>query len=588
MKKIIVMLYFLHLVNTVSAQNFQSFDLEANTDANPRQMVQIGNKVVFFAYTDALGEELYAFDNSTQSVSLLKDIYPGVQSSTYGYTEYIIFQNKIYFAANDSVHGIELWVSDGTPNGTILLKDIYSGQENSYPGQFFIFNNQLYFTAQTFDEGHELWVTDGTSAGTQLLKDIEPGAGGSYPNSYCICNGWLYFTAFTNANGSELWKTDGNSSNTMLVKDLTNDNQDGMGYSPFGPVCLNNLLIFVGQSTIDDQELWVSDGTASGTQLLKDIRLGTYGSYPSYFTLFNNHLYFTADNGINGQELWKTDGTTSNTSLVKDIFPGSTGSYPFNLFVADSILLFAAESSNNNVELWKTNGNETVMLKNIHPTASSYPENFIAYNGKIFFSAEDATNGKELFVTDGTTSGTMLFKNINTNMLAGSYPISFTIHDNKLFFIADIGPINNENYQLFVSDGTPSGTQMIAPQASNNPFNTFFYPFFLTSTPYGLFFKSSFQPIGQFELWRYYQQTTFIDKNSSVSSFHCYPNPYKNFINCEADTNQEVEFYNLQGKLLFKTNIKQGLQTIHLENYCEPIIIKNSEKSFIMLPEASK
>ena len=32
-----------------------------------------------------------------------------------------------------------------------------------------------------------------------------------------------------------------------------------------------------------------------------------------------NYLYFTLNDGIHGLELWKTDGTASGTNLVKDL-----------------------------------------------------------------------------------------------------------------------------------------------------------------------------------------------------------------------------------------------------------------------------
>jgi ELWxxDGT repeat protein len=62
---------------------------------------------------------------------------------------------------------------------------------------------------------------------------------------------------------------------------------------------------------------------AADPYLVKDIRPGSDGSGPRYFTNVNGTLFFKAYDDAHGGELWKSDGTEAGTMLVKDIRPGS-------------------------------------------------------------------------------------------------------------------------------------------------------------------------------------------------------------------------------------------------------------------------
>ena len=85
---------------------------------------------------------------------------------------------------------------------------------------------------------------------------------------------------------------------------------------------VNGMLFFTADDGVNGRELWKSDGTAAGTVLVEDIRLGAgNSSLPSQLTNVNGVLFFTADDGVNGRELWKSDGTAAGTVLVKDISP---------------------------------------------------------------------------------------------------------------------------------------------------------------------------------------------------------------------------------------------------------------------------
>ena len=72
-----------------------------------------------------------------------------------------------------------------------------------------------------------------------------------------------------------------------------------------------------------------NSGTYNGNGtawLVKDIYTGSVSGFPNYLTPIGNTLYFSASSTSgSGGELWKSDGTESGTVLVKDINSGGTG-----------------------------------------------------------------------------------------------------------------------------------------------------------------------------------------------------------------------------------------------------------------------
>ena len=71
-------------------------------------------------------------------------------------------------------------------------------------------------------------------------------------------------------------------------------------------------------------EFWKSDGTDTGTVMVKNINetVGV-GSDPSGFAVLNGVVYFSADNGVDGVELWKSDGTDAGTVMLFSAKPFS-------------------------------------------------------------------------------------------------------------------------------------------------------------------------------------------------------------------------------------------------------------------------
>ena len=89
--------------------------------------------------------------------------------------------------------------------------------------------------------------------------------------------------------------------------------------------------MFAGGSD-DGIGLWITDGTAAGTYLVKDIdpttSVWSVATAPKQLTAVGDLVYFSADDGIHGEELWVSDGTTAGTRMVEDLNPGPGGSLP--------------------------------------------------------------------------------------------------------------------------------------------------------------------------------------------------------------------------------------------------------------------
>jgi ELWxxDGT repeat protein len=156
-------------------------------------------------------------------VSLVKDINPGTGDGALPYRG--VVNGILYFQGSDGTHGPELWRSDGTAAGTYLVKDINPGPNGSAPVSFTDVNGTLFFAAVTAAAGYELWKSDGTAAGTVMTMDINPGTGSSIVSepftSLAVMNGVVYFQAYSPAYGFELWRSDGTEFGTDMVKDIS-------------------------------------------------------------------------------------------------------------------------------------------------------------------------------------------------------------------------------------------------------------------------------------------------------------------------------------------------------------------------------
>jgi ELWxxDGT repeat protein len=193
-----------------------------------------------------------------------------------------------------------------------------------------------------------------------LVEDIYPGKTGSEPNQLVNFKGRLLFAANHPKFGEELWRSNGTRSGTSLVKDIdpgplvikkTEDTEAGSS-APDKVLRTKKWIYFAAITTKYGEEMWKSDGTRKGTKLVKDINPGKAGSDANDLTAYKGRVLFTADDGVHGTEMWRSNGTKANTNLLINLEPGAVGSEPGELTTSGPFLYFAASTPSAGEELW--------------------------------------------------------------------------------------------------------------------------------------------------------------------------------------------------------------------------------------------
>ena len=331
-----------------------------------------------------------------------------------------------------------LWVTDGSSTGTYQVSEISPSSSSSFGRPVMVpLGNEIFFGASS-SEGVGLWRSGGTAESTSLVRQLARG-GGELPVALTKFNDRLYFisageTVGDNRNDEGLWVSDGSTSGTDLLRDITPNS--GSIASSEAMAITNNRLIFSARGDAG-LEPWVSDGSFDGTQILRDIA-EVSGSNADGYTPIGDKVFFFADNGINGYEAWVTDGTNDGTSLVKDIYPGGESGVLANRFNSQSLDVV----------------------------------DFVDLDGSALFIANDGTHGNELWISDGSSEGTIMLSDINPgdgDGLEEDALKNVAILNGKAYFPANESSITAE--ELWVTDGTVEGTQLFALQGASSSIN---------------------------------------------------------------------------------------------------------------------
>jgi ELWxxDGT repeat protein/cysteine-rich repeat protein len=455
-------------------------DLNPTGSSYARHFREAGD-LMFFAADQGLGDgtELWRTDGTPQGTRRVRDINPRGGSLPNALVE---MNGVLYFRADDGTHGSELWRSDGTAPGTRMVTDL-APHGSAFPRGLLAVGDVLVFTADDGVTGEELWRTDGTASGTVRLVDLDP-TGGSTPRDLRALGGRLVFSASDDGTGRHLF-----AATDCLGNDPGDDPQrpcrverlplpamprldrglpfrvrdirpGAAGSSPYALTAVGRTLFFRATDDAAGTELWKSDGTELGTELVRDVRPGRDSSHPYELTNVQGTLFFQADDGTHGPELWASDGTAAGTRLVHDTNAGGWGAWPEALTAVGDRLFFRADDGTHGAELWTSDGTEggTSLVLDIHPTGSSAPADLTPLGATLYFTADDGPQGRQVWRSDGTPAGTTLARG-GFGSGRGT-PSLLTRVGDRVFFRAGIGG-PDDPASLWASSGA-TGTQHFA------------------------------------------------------------------------------------------------------------------------------
>ncbi|MCH9649676.1 MAG: hypothetical protein K0U98_15665 [Deltaproteobacteria bacterium] len=403
----------------------------------------IHDNFLYFAHIGAeSGSQLWKSDGTLEGTVQVSNIPGGgVQS---GKTNLQVLDDHIFFAAITSPsRDAELWRSDGTAEGTTF----YSSHGSTFggsPSPIHAGTDQIFFLART-EESDQLWAVDSQSTipvqlthfpAQTTLKAV--GAKGSR----------FYFIGPGPGAGSgedkELWESDGTTAGTRRITNLEEDNPfSSLNPPPFERV--GDTLVFIAAESTDDS-LWRTNGNPQSTERL----VSSTVEYRD-LGLVAGKVFFTARQDGEDPELWLTDGTTTGSHPLADFCSSPCRRATSRGISNGAELFFQGEDQFGNPQLWQTNGTAegTQKLTNFsefHKLGPRLSTPWVARGQDHFFlTISEPDHGAEPWILDDSPKGARLLLDIAKESESAS-PRSLVTSRDELLFIATLPPQNEQHF----------------------------------------------------------------------------------------------------------------------------------------------
>jgi ELWxxDGT repeat protein len=284
-------------------------------------------------YLDPL--RLWESDGSAAGTRVLDELPGG-----YGYS-LAASGDFVFYQAGGIELRIGVWDRGRGEKRLLAQRDEFMPGMLALPGGRALFRERVYHQSQA-DE--VFWRTDGSAAGTEpfLQYSATPQVLVS-----AVAGNRFYLAlpaVYDHVGVQGLWAGDLSDAGVRMVVP-TGDRRFRL-LAPAG-----DHLYFVYDSP-QGRELGFTDGTAVGTRFF-DLRPGPESSMPrELHVLDDQRLVFAASGDEAGLELWISDGTQSGTYRLTDLNPGDAASSPSDFLEVGGRLFFQASDGLHGRELW--------------------------------------------------------------------------------------------------------------------------------------------------------------------------------------------------------------------------------------------
>ncbi len=378
-------------------------------------LTPVGRQLFFTVADEAHGNELWVSDGTRGGTRLVEDLTPGPEGSA-PHTLVAVGKTLFFFRTvgedSSSPGRTELWTSDGTEEGTVRVRDFGPGT-TARIDRAIARGDTLFFFLADSDGEFELWKSDGSGAGTMRLRTFDPAPLGNAPNSLRVAGRLVYFIADESTHGNELWRTDGTVAGTELVEDLTPG--PASTFLQLQDVARDHLFFTTGDpagAALRLYKLKVGGSSRCDPKLVTTLPnpfAGTpeVSSFVTAFATTGRKLFFSLAFFGSGpapieHQLWVTDGTKSGTKLLHRPLSRSD-EFTTELFPVGDLLLFPANDADEEMgtELWVSDGTVkgTRLLQDISPGIfPSNPHAFTRVGDCVFFIAFREDVGEALWV----------------------------------------------------------------------------------------------------------------------------------------------------------------------------------------------